>query len=270
MKSFPSSERLQKLLARAGIGSRREIERWIVAGEISVNGQKATLGMHASSQDRIKLRGRLLSLPSTRKITPRVLIYNKPEGEVCARRDPQNRPTVFRNLPTGRWIGVGRLDINTQGLLLFTNDGRLAHQLMHPATGVKREYAVRLRGELDESQMRRLLEGVRLEDGPARFEAIKAARQGEGINQWYHVILREGRQREVRRLMEAVGLPVSRLIRVRYGNVELPRGLRSGKWRALDEPALQALYALAGLEYAAPSATQNHRRQTRVHRRRPR
>lgn len=251
MNTSTEPERLQKLLARAGLGSRRQIERWIDAGEISVNGKTASLGTRATVADRIRLRGRLLDLAAVRSRPPRVLIYNKPEGEVCTRRDPEGRPTVFRNLPKGRWISVGRLDINTQGLLLFTDDGELAHRLMHPATGVEREYAIRVRGSLDEAQKRRLLEGVVLEDGPARFDSLVPGNSGEGANQWYHAVLREGRKREVRRLLDAVGLSVSRLIRVRYAGVALPRALRAGKWQMLEAAQVQGLYHMAGLECPA-------------------
>ncbi len=249
MTDISPPERLQKLLARAGLGSRREIEAWIAAGEITVNGQAATLGTRASLNDRIKRKGRLLQLNRARPQAPRVLIYHKPEGEVSTRRDPEGRTSVFRALPKGRWIGVGRLDVNTLGLLLFTNDGELAHRLMHPSSELEREYAVRIRGELDEEQRARLLGGVMLDDGEARFARVDAVGGGEGSNHWYHVVLREGRKREVRRLWEAVGLTVSRLIRVRYGNVKLPRGLRAGRWQELGEAQLRSLYASAGLDF---------------------
>lgn len=249
MTDISSPERLQKLLARAGLGSRREIEAWIAAGEITVNGQPATLGTRASLNDRIKRKGRLLQLNRARPQAPRVLLYHKPEGEVSTRRDPEGRPSVFRALPKGRWIGVGRLDVNTLGLLLFTNDGELAHRLMHPSSQLEREYAVRVRGELGEEQRTQLLRGVMLDDGEARFERVDAAAGGEGANHWYHVVLREGRKREVRRLWEAVGLTVSRLIRVRYGAVKLPRGLRAGRWQELGETQLRALYASVGLDF---------------------
>jgi 23S rRNA pseudouridine2605 synthase len=249
MTDISPPERLQKLLARAGLGSRREIETWIAAGEITVNGQPATLGTRASLNDRIKRKGRLLQLNRARPQAPRVLIYHKPEGEVSTRRDPEGRPSVFRALPKGRWIGVGRLDVNTLGLLLFTNDGELAHRLMHPSSQLEREYAVRVRGELSEEQRAGLLKGVMLDDGEARFARVDAVAGGEGSNHWYHVVLREGRKREVRRLWEAVGLTVSRLIRVRYGNVKLPRGLRAGRWQELGEAQLRGLYESAGLDF---------------------
>lgn len=257
-------ERLQKLLARAGLGSRREIEAWIAAGQITVNGKPATLGTRASLDDRIKHKGRLLQLERARPQAPRVLVYHKPEGEVSTWRDPDGRPSVFRALPKGRWISVGRLDLNTLGLLLFTNDGELAHRLMHPSSQIEREYAVRVRGELDEERCARLLNGVELHDGVARFERIEVAPGGEGSNHWYHVVLREGRKREVRRLWEAVGLTVSRLIRVRYGDVMLPRSLRVGHWRELDEGALRKLYASVGLEFpmAEPGSSVRPKRQS--------
>lgn len=249
MTDISPPERLQKLLARAGLGSRREIEAWIAAGEITVNGQPATLGTRAGLDDRIKRKGRLLQLDRARPQAPRVLAYHKPEGEVSTRRDPEGRPSVFGALPKGRWIGVGRLDVNTLGLLLFTNDGELAHRLMHPSSQLEREYAVRVRGELNAEQRAQLLTGVALEDGTARFDRVDAAAGGEGSNHWYHVVLREGRKREVRRLWEAVGLTVSRLIRVRYGAVKLPRWLRAGHWQELNEAQLRALYAAAGLDF---------------------
>lgn len=249
MNDNTSAERLQKLLARAGLGSRREIETWIAADEITVNGKPATLGTRATINDRIKRKGRLLQLNRARPQAPRVLAYHKPEGEVCTQRDPQGRPSVFRTLPAGRWIGVGRLDVNTLGLLLFTNDGELAHRLMHPSSQIEREYAVRVRGELSDDQRQQLLQGVALDDGKARFARIDAVAGGEGSNRWYHVVLREGRKREVRRLWEAVNLPVSRLIRVRYATVKLPRWLRAGHWQELGDADLRGLYSAADLEF---------------------
>ncbi|APZ42879.1 23S rRNA pseudouridine(2605) synthase RluB [Acidihalobacter ferrooxydans] len=254
MSKHSPPERLQKLLARAGLGSRREIEGWIAAGEVTVNGEPATLGMRASLTDRIKHKGRLLSLNHARAQAPRVLAYHKPEGEVSTQRDPQGRPTVFQALPKGRWISIGRLDVNTLGLLLFTNDGELAHRLMHPSSELEREYAVRVRGELSEAQRTQLLEGVMLEDGAAKFASVEAGKAGEGANHWYHVVLREGRKREVRRLWEAVGLTVSRLIRVRYGDVKLTRWLSAGKWEELDEAQVRGLYHAAGLDFPQPDA----------------
>ncbi|RMD70332.1 MAG: pseudouridine synthase [Gammaproteobacteria bacterium] len=233
-------ERIQKTLARAGVGSRREIERWIEQGRIAVNRRPARLGMKVRETDRILLDGRPLALPSSRR---RVIAYHKPEGEICTRSDPQGRPTVFQRLPRlkgGRWVAVGRLDINSSGLLLFTTDGALAHRLMHPRNGLEREYAVRVYGEVDEAMLWRLREGVALEDGPARFESIREA-GGEGKNRWFHVVLKEGRNREVRRLWASQGVQVSRLIRIRFGPIALPPGLRQGQWKALDGEQIRAL-----------------------------
>jgi 23S rRNA pseudouridine2605 synthase len=241
-------EKLQKVLARAGLASRREIERWIAQGRLTVNGAPAHLGQRVGPENRIALDGWPVPLE---RLAPRgrVLVYHKPEGELCTRRDPQGRPTVFDRLPplrAGRWILVGRLDVNSSGLLLVTDDGELAHRLMHPSSGIEREYAVRVFGEVPPQALARLTEGVRLEDGPARFESVRFA-GGSGANRWYHVVIKEGRQREVRRLWEAVGAQVSRLIRVRYGPVVLPRGLRQGQYRVLEGETLAALYRAAGL-----------------------
>jgi 23S rRNA pseudouridine2605 synthase len=247
------SERLQKVLARVGVGSRRQIEQWIRDGRITVNGEPATLGQRVSADDRVVFDGRIVP---TAGLTPksRVLVYHKPEGQVCTRSDPQGRATVFESLPTlraSRWILVGRLDYNTSGLLVVTNDGELAHRLMHPSSEIEREYAVRIFGEVSPAMFERLRTGVALEDGLARFDDIIDA-GGSGMNHWYHVILREGRYREVRRMWEAVGANVSRLIRVRFGNVTLPRHIRPGRFEDLDPDAAAELYRLAGL--APPAA----------------
>ena len=243
-------ERLQKIIARAGYGSRREVEKWIELGRIKVNGHVATLGEQVDPAENNKIT---LDNKPLRKldVAPRlrVIAYNKPLGEVCTRHDPEGRPTVFDALPKlgrGRWIAIGRLDINTSGLLLFTTDGELANRLMHPSTEVEREYAVRVRGEATPEVFKQLQAGVELEDGPAHFDAILDS-GGQGSNHWYHVILREGRNREVRRLWEAVGFTVSRLIRIRYGDIELKRYLRLGKWKDLEEKNIQQLQALAGI-----------------------
>ena len=239
-------ERLQKILARAGLGSRREIEDWIRAGRVAVNGRTARLGDQAGPRDRITIDGRPVRLQPAER---RVILYHKPAGEVCTRRDPEGRPTVFRNLPRvkgGRWIAVGRLDLNTSGLMLFTTDGELANRLMHPSREIEREYAVRVLGQVPAEILDALQRGVQLEDGPARFESITDA-GGEGANHWYHVVLKEGRYREVRRLWEAAGVTVSRLIRIRFGPVRLPRNLRTGHWRELGGRELDALLAAAGL-----------------------
>lgn len=250
-----TGERIQKVLARVGIGSRRQIERWIEEGRVTVDGRPARLGERVEPDCRIALDGRPVPL---RAAGPRlrVLLYHKPEGEVCARSDPQGRPTVFDRLPTlrgARWISVGRLDFNTSGLLLFTNDGELAHRLMHPSSEIEREYAVRILGAVDDAALERLKKGVTLEDGPARFATIAFA-GGAGANRWYHVTLKEGRYREVRRLWEAVGAKVSRLIRVRFGPIPLPRQLRPGRFEDLEQGPLAELYRSAGL--APPAATQ--------------
>ncbi|UCH53123.1 MAG: pseudouridine synthase [Pseudomonadota bacterium] len=255
-------EKLQKVLARVGVGSRRQIEGWIAQGRITVEGRPAVVGQRVSPGQRIALDGRPLSATDITP-RPRVLIYHKPEGELCSRVDhaPSNvasqeaegtalgRPTVFDNLPrlrASRWILVGRLDFNTSGLLLVTNDGELAHRLMHPSSEIEREYAVRIFGEVTPEMWAQLQAGVQLEDGPARFDDIIDA-GGSGMNHWYHVILREGRNREVRRVWEAVGARVSRLIRVRYGNVTLPRHLRPGRFEDLEPEQAAELYRLAGL-----------------------
>lgn len=250
-------ERIQKLLAHAGYGSRREIERWITAGDIRVNGQLATLGQQISETDRISLRGRPLNLSSRLKATPKVIMYHKKAGEVCTRNDPDGRPTVFDKLPRirqGRWVMIGRLDVNTDGLLLFTTDGELANKMMHPSSEIEREYACRILGNVDNEMLQRLKKGVELEDGPAHFMRISDA-GGEGANHWYHVVLAEGRNREVRRLWESQGLKVSRLIRVRYGDINLPRYLRGGHNEELDVKAMRQLYTSVGMIFDDGSLT---------------
>lgn len=244
-------ERIQKLLARAGYGSRREIERWIVAGEIKINGTTAELGQQISMQDNVLLRGKPLNLQARLRATPKVLAYHKKAGEMCTRNDPEGRPTVFDKLPrlsSGRWVMIGRLDVNTDGLLLFTTDGELANRLMHPSHEIEREYASRILGEVDNDMLQRLTKGVELEDGTAKFLRIKDA-GGEGANHWYHVVLAEGRNREVRRLWESQGVKISRLIRVRYGNISLPRYLRGGHSEELDVKATRKLYESVGLTF---------------------
>jgi 23S rRNA pseudouridine2605 synthase len=244
------TEKLQKVLARAGLGSRRELEEWIAAGRVSVNGKIATLGDRVGEQDVIRVDGQVIGRARLAPVRRRVLMYHKPVGEVCTRSDPDGRPTVFANLPrinNGRWVTVGRLDINTSGLLLLTNDGELAFKLMHPSTQLEREYAVRVIGEVSDDKLERLRTGVTLEDGEAHFDQLVDA-GGEGANHWYHVVLREGRNREVRRLWESQGATVSRLIRVRYGNVTLPRFLRPGQFTDLKDPGLAGLVQLAGLK----------------------
>lgn len=263
-------ERIQKLLARAGVGSRREVEGWIEAGRLAINGQPVEPGQKASVSDRIELDGKRLDIAAGAEVLRRVLIYNKPEGEVTTRRDPEGRPTVFDSLPRlrdHRWIAIGRLDINTTGLVLFTTDGELANRLMHPSRQIDREYAVRVFGEVDEAMIKRLAEGVLLDDGMAKFSDITEA-GGKGINQWFHVTLLEGRNREVRRLWESQGVRVSRLKRVRYGPVFLPSRLTVGKWEELDQKAVDALSKavdLTPVEIPAktPSEQKVHDRQRR-------
>ncbi|HTU68412.1 MAG TPA: pseudouridine synthase [Steroidobacteraceae bacterium] len=236
------SERLQKLLAGAGHGSRRGIEDWIRAGRITINDRVAQLGDRATASDRIRLDGRLLDLGGSRE-SVEVLLYNKPVGEVTTRSDPEARPTVFDHLPapkSGRWIVVGRLDVNTSGLLLFTNDGELAHRLMHPSGEVSREYRVRLRGNPPPEVLDRLRRGVELDDGPAAFDRI-TLESSEGSHAWFRVELHEGRNREVRRLFEHVGFEVSKLARIRYGSVDLPPDLRVGAHIWLDAAAVGVL-----------------------------
>ncbi len=238
-------ERLQKALAQAGVGSRREMEEWISAGKVSVNGVVAIIGQSVVPTDRVKIGGRLINIRFTGSSSrpPRVLMYHKPEGEIVSRDDPDGRPSVFAALPRmrgGRWINVGRLDFNTSGLLLFTTSGELANKLMHPSSEMVREYAVRVLGELTLEAHQQLLSGVQLEDGPASFSSLVDA-GGEGANRWYRVSLFEGRNREVRRMFEAVGCTVSRLIRVRYGPFSLPPQLKRGRCRELDETEMKLL-----------------------------
>lgn len=233
------SERIQKLLAAAGLGSRRGIEEWLAAGRLRVNGQVAKLGDRATASDRFELDGRPLTLglqPETKQSAgPAVLLYHKPVGEVTTRSDPQGRPTVFDHLPpppSGRWVVVGRLDVNTSGLLIFTNDGALAHRLMHPSFEVERRYLARVRGTPGPELIERLRRGIQLEDGLAKFDRVEPAGRSEG-HSWYQVTLREGRNREVRRLFEAAGHEVSRLKRLAYGPWQLPEDLPAGKARIL-------------------------------------
>ena len=230
---------MQKLLAAAGLGSRREIEAWIAAGRLTVNGAAAALGTRATPADEILLDGKRVALRAQEPA--RVLLYHKPVGELVTRSDPEGRPTVFSRLPPGRWVAVGRLDINSSGLLLFTDSGELANRLMHPRYGVEREYLARVQGRVDVEKLRG---GVQLEDGEAAFERIEALDpRAQGANRWYRVTLSEGRKREVRRLFAAVGARVSRLRRIRYGPVEMPGDLPPGQWRELANPVkLQKLW----------------------------
>lgn len=243
------NERIQKLLALAGVGSRREIEGWIAEGRVTVNGVMARLGDRGGRHDDVRVDGRQIDLKDVGR-TVRVLAYNKPVGEVCTRTDPEGRPTVFEHLPRTkgeRWVNIGRLDINTSGLLLFTTDGELANKLMHPSSGIDREYAVRVRGDVDEAMIERLKEGVLLDDGMARFTDIQYF-DGDGQNKWYHVVLMEGKNREVRRLWESQGVTVSRLKRVRYGCIFMPSNVPVGTWVELAQKDVNDLYDLVELE----------------------
>ncbi|TLX56580.1 23S rRNA pseudouridine(2605) synthase RluB [Stutzerimonas nosocomialis] len=243
-------EKLQKVLARMGLASRREVESWIAEGRIKVNGAVAALGQRVDLHDAIALDGRVLRREEATEAVRRVLIYNKPDGEICTRDDPEGRPTVFDRLPRpkdGRWINIGRLDINTTGLLLFTTDGELANRLMHPSYEMDREYAVRVRGEVTEEILENLKKGVMLEDGPAKFTDIQEAPGGEGFNHWYHCVVMEGRNREVRRLWESQGLVVSRLKRVRFGPVFMTSDLPMGRWREMNQAEVNILSEEVGL-----------------------
>lgn len=231
------TEKIQKVLANAGLGSRRQIEDWLRDGRIIVNGAVAKLGDRITTDDKVRVDGRDVHFAKSASKKTRVLLYHKPEGEICSRSDPEGRPTIFDHLPmlrNGRWISVGRLDFNTSGVLLLTNDGELANKLMHPSAQIEREYAVRVQGEVTPALIKLLKKGVKLEDGIAHFDEIKDA-GGEGTNHWYHVIVKEGRNRLVRRLWESQGLKVSRLIRIRFGSLTLPRSIRRGKWEELSK-----------------------------------
>ncbi|OGT47723.1 MAG: hypothetical protein A3F17_04160 [Gammaproteobacteria bacterium RIFCSPHIGHO2_12_FULL_41_15] len=242
-KKVLPSEKLQKIIATAGLGSRREVETWILAGRVSVNGRLATLGERAVPTDKIRVDGRLIRSQKMSTKT-RMIMYYKPEGEICTRKDPEGRRTVYDSLPDlkdGRWINIGRLDINTRGLLLFTNDGELANKLMHPRYQIEREYAIRVKGKITEDMAKVLTEGVMLEDGPARFEHLMSGDITDALNSWYYGVVVEGRNRVVRRLIESQRLEVSRLIRVRYGPISLPKSLKMGRWNEVDAKTVKAL-----------------------------
>ena len=244
-------ERIQKLLAKAGYGSRRQIENWIDEGRITVNGKLAKPGEKISVDDKICIDEKPVSLKLTTQQESKTLIYHKPEGEVCTRKDEEGRTTVFSRMPklrSGRWINVGRLDINTSGLLLMTTDGELAHRLMHPSSEIEREYAVRVFGSPDADALKQLTRGVELEDGPAKFQRVSQG-AGSGANQWFHVVLKEGRNREVRRLWEAIDCTVTRLMRVRFGIIDLPKSIRPGRWEYLTDSQLKSLYQSVGLTW---------------------
>jgi 23S rRNA pseudouridine2605 synthase len=245
-----AGERIQKVLAQVGLGSRREVEEWIKEGRITLNGQRAKLGDRCQPNDRITVNGRPIDLGKRSESTTRVLLYHKPSGEVVSRRDPEGRPVIFTQLPKparGRWVAIGRLDINTQGLLLVTTNGELANRLMHPSRQIERQYAVRVLGAVDDKMLDRLAHGVMLEDGPAHFEAIQSA-GGEGVNKWFHVTLREGRNRIVRRLWESQGIVVSRLIRIRFAHLELPPHLKAGSCLELPPEQVAVLMESVGLK----------------------
>ncbi|MCS5587576.1 MAG: pseudouridine synthase [Porticoccaceae bacterium] len=256
------SEKLQKVLAAAGLGSRRQLEKWIAAGRVSVNGSTAKLGDRAESSDRIMVDGRAVKTMTDE--SPRVLMYSKPEGEVCTTLDPEGRPTVFDSLPkinTGRWIAIGRLDINTSGLLLFTNFGELANRLMHPSYGVTREYLARVHGDVDEAMLSNLTEGVILDDGLAKFQMVKAQHQRGpeergSSNRWFRVVLAEGRTREVRRLWESQGVEVNRLKRISYGPIELPSFIRRSEFIELDPKQVISLFNAVNLR--PPKFSEKH------------
>jgi len=240
--------KLHKVLAEAGIGSRRDMEELIVAGRVSVNGEPAHIGQRVAPSDQVRVNGKIIARAPARKL-PRVVLYHKPAGEIVSHNDPGGRATVFTRLPklrTGKWLSVGRLDLNTEGLLIFTTSGDMANRIMHPRYGNEREYAVRVLGEMDETQRKSLVEGIELEDGLAAFGALDYL-GGEGSNRWYRVTLQEGRNREVRRMFEAAGVTVSRLIRTRFGDIVLPRSLRRGRWEELDGTLVTALLVQLGL-----------------------
>ena len=257
-------QKLQKVLANLGLGSRRKMERWIEAGRVTVDGSVATLGDRVHAGQALRLDGKPLEVDAAEQV--RVLLYHKPVREVCSRDDPEGRKTVFERLPklkSGRWISVGRLDFNTSGVLLFTTDGALANALMHPSSAIEREYLVRVMGRVDEPMLERLKDGVELDDGPARFSDIQEG-GGDGINRFFYVVLMDGRNREVRRLWESQGTAVSRLKRVRYGEVFLPSKLKKGQWLELPQRDVDVIYQMAGLptkEVASLSKKDLERRQ---------
>ena len=256
------TQKLQKALAQAGLGSRREIEDWIRAGRVTVNGAAAKIGARVGSNDSIQVDGRAVGARSEGR-TARVLLYHKPEGEIVSRDDPGGRASVFDRLPPvkgGKWLAVGRLDFNTGGLLVLTTSGELANRMMHPRYGMEREYAVRIRGRVTPADMERLTHGVRLEDGQAKLEAIEE-QGGEGANRWYRIVVHEGRNRIVRRLFEALNLTVSRLMRTRFGPVSLPPRLTRGNYVELPSGEVRRLFAAVG----APQVQEPlHRQETRA------
>lgn len=262
-----TSEKLQKVLAQAGFGSRRQMESWISEGRIKINGKLATLGDRVTGNEQFEIDNRAIVL----KIddTTQVIAYHKPVGEMSTRHDPEGRPTVFANLPKlrgARWIGIGRLDVNTSGLLLLTTNGELANRLMHPSRSIEREYAIRILGKPTPEHLQQLQRGIELEDGMAHFKSVRDA-GGEGANHWYHVVLTEGKRREARRLWEALGFTVSRLMRIRYGDIPLPAHLRQGHHQPLEPQQIQQLMDSVSLAYSAPKIAATPAPRTRSPRR---
>lgn len=251
-----NTEKLQKVLARAGFGSRREVENWIAAGRIKVNGKVAEIGERVSDSDQVMVDGKKLAPQKKIKEERRVLLYNKPEDEICSRKDPEGRPTVFDRLPPikhGRWVSIGRLDINTSGLLLFTTDGELANKLTHPSSQIEREYAVRVMGEVTPEMVQAMHDGVVIDGHLCRFADIQYY-AGEGVNQWYHVVLMEGRNREVRKLWESQGVKVSRLKRVRFGPIFIPSTVTRGKFQELNKQDINKLIKATEPEKERPKS----------------
>ena len=258
------SEKLQKVLANRGLGSRRSMEKWIGAGRVKVNDRFAKLGDRVEQDDLILVDGKVIGKPNRRAPQQRLILYNKPQGQICSRSDPEGRATVFDDLPklkNQRWVCIGRLDINSSGLLLFTTDGELANRLMHPSFTIEREYAVRVMGKVDDFMLARLREGVQLEDGMARFSDIRRG-GGTGMNHWYYVVLMEGRNREVKRLWESQNLLVSRLKRVRYGNIFIPSRVKAGRWTDLSRQEIDELYRMVGLTWQSKDAASERDRFT--------
>jgi 23S rRNA pseudouridine2605 synthase len=254
-------ERIQKLLAHQGIASRRQIDEMLKQGRISVDGKLAKPGDQINGREKIALDGKLIRIANLES-RPKLMMYHKPTGQVCTRSDPEGRPDVFQNLPNlvqGRWVSIGRLDINTSGLILFTNQGELANRLMHPSYEIEREYAVRVHGAVSGDMLHQLSQGVELDDGIAKFDQIIDS-GGQGTNHWYHVILKEGKNREVRRLWESVGVEISRLVRVRYHSFNLPKWLKPGKYRIFEDEVVKRLYHKLDLEYQHSASSGNTRR----------
>ena len=257
-------ERIQKLLAHQGVASRRQIDQMLIQGRISVDGKLAKPGDQINGREKIVLDGKLIRIANLES-RPKLMMYHKPTGQVCTRSDPEGRPDVFQNLPglvQGRWVSIGRLDINTSGLILFTNQGELANRLMHPSYEIEREYAVRVHGAVNSDMLHQLSQGVELDDGIAKFDQIIDS-GGQGTNHWYHVILKEGKNREVRRLWESVGVEVSRLVRVRYHSFNLPKWLKPGKYRIFEDEVVKRLYHKLDLEFQQSARSGNTRRRKR-------